>query len=158
VKAFRDTWRDGIHSYLSYLRDRLAVARDLLTESGSVFVQIGDENVHLIKSLLGEVFGEENYVNTIAIKKKGSTLVTETVLDFVVWFAKRRVGLKVHKLYLPRALPEDDDKYNTLVSQEFDLKRVRELAPYEIEGLVQKGWRWVRVNYPLVSQHPHERR
>ncbi len=90
VKAFRDTWRDGIHSYLTYLRDRLTVARDLLTGSGSIFVQIGDENVHLIKSLMVEIFGERNYVTTIAVKKKGSTLITESVLDYVIWFAKDR--------------------------------------------------------------------
>ena len=68
VKAFRDTWRDGINSYLTYLRDRLTVARDLLTETGSVFVQIGDENVHLVRNLLGEVFGHDNHVATIAFK------------------------------------------------------------------------------------------
>ena len=62
VKAFRDTWRDGVHSYLTYLRDRLTVARDLLTDSGSVFVQIGDENVHLVRSVLDEVFGKEHFV------------------------------------------------------------------------------------------------
>ena len=62
VKAFRDTWRDGIHSYLTYLRDRLTVARDLLKESGSVFVQIGDENVHRVRALMDEVFGEENHI------------------------------------------------------------------------------------------------
>ena len=66
IKAFRDTWELGIHSYLSYLRDRLLVARDLLTESGSCFVQIGDENVHLVRSLMDEVFGPENFVSQIA--------------------------------------------------------------------------------------------
>jgi len=65
VKAFRDTWRDGIHSYLTYLRDRLTVARDLLTDSGSIFVQIGDENVHRIRTLMDEVFGDENFVSNI---------------------------------------------------------------------------------------------
>ncbi len=65
VKAFRDTWRDGIHSYLTYLRDRLTVARDLLTDSGSIFVQIGDENVHRIRSLMDEVFGDENHVASV---------------------------------------------------------------------------------------------
>ena len=69
VKAFRDTWRDGIHSYLTYLRDRLTVARDLLTESGSIFVQIGDENVHRVRALMDEVFGEENFVAQITFKK-----------------------------------------------------------------------------------------
>src|ERR1700691_4980536 len=72
VKAFRDTWRDGIHSYLTYLRDRLTVARDLLTDSGSLFVQIGDENVHLLRALMDEVFGDENVITEIVVKKKGS--------------------------------------------------------------------------------------
>jgi adenine-specific DNA-methyltransferase len=71
IKAFRDTWELGIHSYLSYLRDRLVVARDLLTESGSVFVQIGDENVHLVRCLMDEVFGSENFVGLITLQKMG---------------------------------------------------------------------------------------
>ena len=75
VKAFRDTWRDGIHSYLSYLRDRLTVARELLTESGSCFVQIGDENVHRVRALMDEVFGEENFVGQIAFKKTAGQTV-----------------------------------------------------------------------------------
>lgn len=68
VKAFRDTWKDGIHSYLTYLRDRLTVARDLLHESGSIFVQIGDENVHRVRALMDEIFGEENFVSMIAFR------------------------------------------------------------------------------------------
>ncbi|MFP3787427.1 DNA methyltransferase, partial [Burkholderia sp. SIMBA_024] len=75
---------------LTYLRDRLTVARDLLHDTGSIFVQIGDENVHLLKSLMIEVFGATNYINTIAVKKKGSTLITESVFDYLLWFAKRR--------------------------------------------------------------------
>ena len=71
VKAFRDTWRDGIHSYLTYLRDRLTVARDLLTDSGSIFVQIGDENVHRVRAVMDEVFGDDNFVAQIAFKKTG---------------------------------------------------------------------------------------
>ncbi len=69
VKAFRDTWRDGIHSYLTYLRDRLTVARDLLTDSGSIFVQIGDENVHRVRAVMDEVFGEDNFVSVITFQK-----------------------------------------------------------------------------------------
>ena len=69
VKAFRDTWRDGIHSYLTYLRDRLTVARDLLTDSGSIFVQIGDENVHRVRAVMDEVFGDENFVCVITFTK-----------------------------------------------------------------------------------------
>ena len=70
VKAFRDTWRDGIHSYLTYLRDRLTVARDLLTDSGSIFVQIGDENVHRVRAVMDEVFGEENFVSSDCRSKR----------------------------------------------------------------------------------------
>ena len=69
VKAFRDTWRDGIHSYLTYLRDRLTVARDLLTETGSIFVQIGDENVHRVRAVMDEVFGDDNFVAEISLQK-----------------------------------------------------------------------------------------
>ena len=72
VHAFRDTWKLGIHSYLAYLRDRLMVARDLLTETGSVFVQIGDENVHLVRNVMDEVFGSENFVVSFIVKKKGA--------------------------------------------------------------------------------------
>src|SRR3989440_1835448 len=74
VKAFRDTWRDGIHSYLTYLRDRLTVARDLLTDSGSMFVQIGDENVHRVRSVMDEVFGETNFISLIAFTKGATGL------------------------------------------------------------------------------------
>src|ERR1700746_1330856 len=74
VKAFRDTWRDGIHSYLTYLRDRFTVARDLLVESGSLFVQIGDENIHLVRCLLDEIFGSDNFISQIGFHTtSGST-------------------------------------------------------------------------------------
>jgi adenine-specific DNA-methyltransferase len=96
VKAFRDTWRDGIHSYLTYLRDRLVVARDLLAESGSLFVQIGDENVHRVRALMDEVFGEENIVAQITIEKTSSQTqeYLSPVTDYVLWFAKNRPALK----------------------------------------------------------------
>jgi adenine-specific DNA-methyltransferase len=93
VKAFRDTWRDGIHSYLTYLRDRLTVARDLLTDSGSIFVQIGDENVHRVRAVLDEVFGEDNFVAIIPFRKKtmpfGSKFI-EQMADFILWYAKAK--------------------------------------------------------------------
>src|SRR5919109_753456 len=90
VKAFRDTWRDGIHSYLTYLRDRLTVARDLLTDSGSIFVQIGDENVHRVRVLMDEVFGDENAITEIVVKKKGSqkSSLMDPVNDFILWYSK----------------------------------------------------------------------
>ena len=92
VKAFRDTWRDGIHSYLAYLRDRLTVARDLLTESGSIFVQIGDENVHRVRALMDEVFGEGNFVTQIVFQKTSSSSSDELsgVFDLLLWYRKHQ--------------------------------------------------------------------
>ena len=114
VKAFRDTWRDGIHSYLSYLRDRLTVARDLLTESGSIFVQIGDENVHRVRVLMDEVFGEENFVSLITVRKTGSVGATDgklnslgTVSDFVLWYSKSKECLKYRQLFTPKDQEEN---------------------------------------------------
>ena len=104
VKAFRDTWRDGIHSYLTYLRDRLTVARDLLTESGSVFVQIGDENVHRVRALMDEVFGEENFVAQAQIKKSGGATseYLAGVTDFLIWFARKKTNLKYRQAFVDR--------------------------------------------------------
>ncbi len=104
VKAFRDTWRDGIHSYLTYLRDRLTVARDLLAESGSIFVQIGDENVHRVRALMDEVFGERNFVVTIKFSKTaglGGKYLDET-FDYLLWYAKSRDSAKFRRPYLMR--------------------------------------------------------
>ncbi len=100
VKAFRDTWRDGIHSYLTYLRDRLTVARDLLTDSGSIFVQIGDENVHRVRALMDEVFGEENCKAQIAFQKTSSSSSEELsqVFDYILWFGKSP-ATKYRELY-----------------------------------------------------------
>ncbi len=101
VKAFRDTWRDGIHSYLTYLRDRLTVARDLLTDSGSIFVQIGDENVHRVRAVMDEVFGEQNFCSLIAVQKtSGSTTSTlPTTHDYIAFYAKRIEAIKYRKYY-----------------------------------------------------------
>src|SRR3954465_815383 len=90
IKAFRDTWELGIHSYLSYLRDRLMVAKELLTESGSCFVQIGDENVHLVRSLMDEGFGSENFVSQIVFTKTGgfSSETLDGVYDLLLWYAR----------------------------------------------------------------------
>jgi len=112
VKAFRDTWKLGIHSYLSYLRDRLVVARELLTDTGSVFVQIGDENVHLVRNLLDEVFGSENFVATIAFKKKkmplGETYIF-TVCDYLLWYGRDTKQTKFRKLYSARSGGDEGD-------------------------------------------------
>ena len=104
VRAFRDTWRDGIHSYLTYLRDRLTVARDLLTDSGSIFVQIGDENVHRVRAVMDEVFGPENFVSQIQVKKSGGATseFLAGVTDFLLWFAKTRKHLKYRPIFVDR--------------------------------------------------------
>lgn len=101
VKAFRDTWKDGIHSYMTYIRDRLTVARELLTESGSIFVQIGDENVHRVRALLDEMFGDENFVSSIVFQKTGgqASLHLANVQDHVVWYAKNIDFLKYKQQY-----------------------------------------------------------
>jgi adenine-specific DNA-methyltransferase len=101
VKAFRDTWRDGIHSYLTYLRDRLTVARDLLGNTGTIFVQIGDENVHRVRALMDEVFGEKNFINQIIFRKTGgeSSSFLGTTNDFILWYGKSKVDAKYRQLY-----------------------------------------------------------
>ncbi len=102
VKAFRDTWRDGIHSYLTYLRDRLTVARELLTESGSVFVQIGDENVHRVRAVMDEVFGEGNFISLISYSTttgRTSSFVPN-VNDYLLWFAKNVSRTKYRKVFV----------------------------------------------------------
>ncbi len=104
VKAFRDTWRDGIHSYLTYLQDRLTAARDLLTESGSIFVQIGEENVHRVRALMDEVFGEDNFCSLITFETttgQTSRLMAQNN-DFVLWYSKNIERTKFHQLYLPK--------------------------------------------------------
>jgi adenine-specific DNA-methyltransferase len=106
VKAFRDTWRDGIHSYLTYLRDRLLVARDLLADSGSIFLQIGDENVHLIRNLLDETFGPNNRVAMISFLKTSSASadLLAGVSDFLLWYAKDRSAVKYRQPYERKAI------------------------------------------------------
>src|SRR5687768_17270305 len=113
VKAFRDTWRDGIHSYLTYLRDRLTVARDLLTQSGSIFVQIGDENVHRVRAVVDEIFGDGNFVAICTVRKttSDSTELLGSTCDFVLWFAKNREAAKAHTIWTIRG-DEAEDRYS----------------------------------------------
>ena len=109
VKAFRDTWRDGIHSYLTYLRDRLTVARDLLSESGSIFVQIGDENVHRVRAVMDEVFGAENLCAQMTVVKtagQSAELIAGTA-DFVLWYARERANVKFRVPLVHKSLDTD---------------------------------------------------
>ncbi len=110
VQAFRDTWTLGIHSYLTYLRDRLLLALELLSESGSVFVQIGEDNVHLVRALLDEVFGRDNYCSLITFRKKTMPLgsdVAEAVSDYLLWYAKSRAVVKTRPLFRPKEIDTD---------------------------------------------------
>jgi adenine-specific DNA-methyltransferase len=106
IRAFRDTWELGIHSYLSYLRERLHLARELLTQSGSCFVQISDDNVHLIRALMDETFSAENFISQISFRKtsgaSGNLLATTN--DYIVWYAKDKASIKYRQLYLPKEL------------------------------------------------------
>jgi adenine-specific DNA-methyltransferase len=106
IKAFRDTWKYGIHSYLAYLRDRFIIARDILVETGSIFVQIGDENVHLVRSILDEVFGSENYVALINFTKTSgqTSKYLAATSDYLIWYAKNWEILKYRPLFQEKVL------------------------------------------------------
>jgi adenine-specific DNA-methyltransferase len=156
VRAFRDTWRDGIHSYLTYLRDRLTVARDLLSESGSIFVQIGSENVHRVRTLMDEVFGEENFVSQINFKTtggagspSGGTDTLASVNNFILWFAKRHQSVKYRQSYRSKGdLSGGATAYNKL--DFFDLHQRRRASDAE-RGSVPDGARLFRFDN-LTSQ------
>ena len=132
VKAFRDTWADGIHSYLTYLRDRLTVARDLLTESGSVFVQIGDENVHRVRTLMDEVFGDENCVLLVPFKKtsgagsiSGKTNVPPAVCDYMIWYARDITKIKYRQPFQPKEFGEEGaSQYQWVQTPEGERRRL----------------------------------
>ncbi len=150
VRAFRDTWKLGIHSYLAYLRDRLTVARDLLTETGSVFVQIGDENVHLVRSVMDEVFGSENFCTQIIFRK--TTTQSGDILpatnDFLLWFAKDKTKVKYRTLYQERK-GFDWVNYDFLLLPSGDSRRI---SPDEKSG-AQVGFEGSSVyrRSPLTS-------
>lgn len=147
IKAFRDTWELGIHSYLSYLRDRLVVARDLLTDSGSVFVQIGDENVHLVRSLLDEVFGSENFLSQIVFKKTGgqSSGTLANVLDHLIWYGKSK-GIKYHALYEDRTPGAEGSTQYTWIEESDGTRRSLKSSenPSKVAGRLFQP-------YPLTS-------
>ena len=114
IKAYRDTWTLGVHSYLAYLRDRFIAAKDLLTDSGSIFVQISDENVHRVRSIMDEVFGAKNFVSQLVFTKTRSLVSSDfvtTICDYILWYAKDRdlAKEKMRKVFLKR-------KDNTLAS------------------------------------------
>ena len=135
IKAFRDTWELGIHSYLTYLRDRLFVGRELLADSGSVFVQIGDENLHHVREMLDEIFGAKNFVSVITFKKTaGQTSIhLPGTTDFVIWYAKDIESLLFRTLFRERALGEDgSDAYTMALLEDGSVRR---LSASEMSGV-----------------------
>lgn len=134
VKAFRDTWRDGIHSYLTYLRDRLTVARDLLTDSGSIFVQIGAENVHRVRAVMDEVFGENNQVNMITFQKTSSSTSDYLggVADYLLWYSKRKESLKFRNPYYSKEIGGGSfEAYNKVLYPDGAIKSLSSLSEEE---------------------------
>ena len=153
VKAFRDTWRDGIHSYLTYLRDRLTIARDLLADSGSIFVQIGDENVHRVRAVLDEVFGEDNFIAQISTKTSGGStgVFLAGVLDHVLWFAKDHEKAKYRELFNSKALGEEGaGKYNRVRLPNLESRNIL-TAERDAEAQLPEGARVYRQDN-LTSQ------
>jgi len=137
VKAYRDTWQLGIHSYLSYLRDRLHLARELLRDSGSCFVQISDENVHLVRSVMDEVFGRENFVSQITYKTTGGMSqksAPQRIADYIIWYAKEKERMKFNRLFVDGGLNTklftrvEDEKGNRRAMTQEE-KRNPELLP-----------------------------
>jgi adenine-specific DNA-methyltransferase len=158
VKAFRDTWRDGIHSYLTYLRDRLTVARDLLSESGSIFVQIGDENVHRVRAVLDEVFGDSNCVATITFKKTGgqSSSQIAAVSDYILFYAKDAHNCKFRPLFAAKT-PGDEGATNYAWIEDANrIRRPLTSAEKLGESPIPFGAK-IMQPYPMFSDGPSAR-
>lgn len=134
VKAFRDTWELGIHSYLGYLRDRLQAARGLLSDSGSCFVQIGDENVHLVRALMDEIFGPDNFISQISFAKTTGqeTLQLANVADFIIWYGVDKERTKVRQLLKPKIIGGGGAKEYRRV--ELQDGTIRPALPKELSG------------------------
>ena len=155
VKAFRDTWKDGIHSYLAYIRDRLIVARELLTESGSVFVQIGDQNMHRVMSVLDEVFGNENCISIITLKKTAGQdeQLLNNVADFILWFAKSRPSIKYRDALVTRQLSFQELGQYTQVEASDGIRRRLTREDFNFKGELLAAGRPFRLVIATSSGH-----
>ena len=143
IKAYRDTWTLGVHSYLAYLRDRLMVAKELLTDSGSIFVQISDENVHRVRCIMDEVFGSENFVSQIVFKKtagKGS-MTLDSIYDILLWYSKDAQAVKYRQIFVPRQIEGLADRYNLLEKENGEIIRLNK-SQLAGEEIVPKGKRF----------------
>jgi hypothetical protein len=166
IKAYRDTWKLGIHSYLTYLRDRLLLARELLTESGSIFVQINDENLHLVRCLLDEVFGRENFQGLITFRTAISTNNIFGISDYLLWYSKNYMQTKKRVLFIDRP---QEKRESTFSHEDEDGKRFKPtdelwgsskdalFEPYEFEGKSYqaprgKGYKWGKMGMKRLEE------
>ena len=159
IKAYRDTWTLGVHTYLAYLRDRLITAKDLLTDSGSIFVQIGDENVHRVKAIMDEVFGGKNSFATIVFKKKNFTAPGQSINDHILHYTKNRKGAKLNTLFGTVTIHDqrpDDKTYNRILTKCGDLVNPRN-EDEEID-LLEQGGKWCKTADRVISQQPSDTR
>ncbi len=158
VKAFRDTWKDGIHSYLTYLRDRLTVMRDLLTDSGSIFVQIGDEHVHRVRAVLDEVFGDRNFVSMLVFKKTGgqSSNAVANVNDFILWYSKDRSVLKARPLYSKKVPGEEGATNYEWIEEEAGVRRAMNAGEKAGTSPLPTNCK-IFQPYPMFSDGPSQR-
>lgn len=143
VKAFRDTWKDGIHSYLTYLRDRLTAMRDLLAESGSIFVQIGAENAHRVRAIMDEIFGEENAVVEIMFAKTSSSTGDHIAptLDHILWYGKRKEALKFRPYWMEKRPGEKGGTGYRNARSMFGERRVLSAKEISGETTLPDGWK-----------------
>ena len=148
-----DAWHTLVPS--PYLRQRFEVAKELLCQVGSIFVQIGDENVHLVRDVLDSVFGQENFVVTVVVKKKSVTTVTEPIQDYVLWFAKDRKQMRSRRLTTARDLVDDDSRFKKV---EFANGERRAITDCTGQELNTDGLRFLTDDYPMVSQEPSKGR
>ena len=176
VRAFRDTWRDGIHSYLTYLRDRLTAARDLLTNTGSVFVQIGDENVHRVRSLMDEVFGADNFVSILSIQTTSGfeTSWIGNVCDYIIWFSKDKGAGRAKPLRYRKEFELGEGNAKWLRFPDFSYRGVKaaerrgevevpdNAVPYKPDNLISQDrsrepqpFSWQGIIYDSWSKNSH---
>ena len=154
IKAFRDTWELGIHSYLTYLRDRLLLAREMLSESGSIIVQISDENVHHVRELMDEVFGSGNFVTEIIFKKTGgqSSTFISSVNDYLLWYAKDKARTKFMQLFSDKtSSAQRPSIYRWIESPDKSIQRRMTSDEFSGDAVLKDGWR-IFAPTPLISE------
>jgi adenine-specific DNA-methyltransferase len=155
IKAYNDTWVLGIHSYLSYLQERLYLCRELLSETGSVFVQISDDNLGHVRELMDEIFGRENRLGVIILQKTTSATTTRlaTVNDYLLWYAKDSKQSKYHQIYVDKEIEEEGRAYNKVAGPNGEL---RGLTESERKNGLQLGWKLAKLDN-LTSDSPGSR-